>query len=106
VTDVPLPPKGSTNWLGWATEQEELTDAAREIVSGRLTDAALRAAFVRYAPTASITRDAAGRISSVTQDGVVEVYSRDTNGRVTAVTRGGVTRTVARDAAGRVQGVS
>lgn len=45
MTDVPLPAPGDTSWTDWGEEQEELSDAAREIVSGRLTDAALRAAF-------------------------------------------------------------
>lgn len=50
MTDIPLPAQNSTNWMDWATEQEDLSDTAREIVSGRLTDAALRASYERRDP--------------------------------------------------------
>jgi hypothetical protein len=37
VTDIPLPPKGSTDWIGWGGEQEELSDAARELDASFVT---------------------------------------------------------------------
>lgn len=60
MTDIPLPEPGDTSWSDWGGEQEDLSDAAREIVSGRLTDAAVKAAAVeavKAAATKSATAD-------------------------------------------------
>lgn len=68
--------------------------------------AAQKATFESRTPTVSIARNAAGRISSVTQDGVTESYTRDAAGRVATLTVGGVTRIVTRTPAGAVSGVA
>lgn len=65
-----------------------------------------RAALEARAPVLAVTRDATGRISSITQDGVTETYTRDAVGRVATLTVGAVTRTVTRDVTGRIQAVA
>jgi hypothetical protein len=36
--DVPLPEPGDTSWSDWAAEQEEISDAAREITAAEIVD--------------------------------------------------------------------
>jgi carbon monoxide dehydrogenase subunit G len=67
---------------------------------------ALRAALESRAPVLAVTRDATGRIATLTQDGTTESYTRDATGRVATLTVGAVTRTVTRDATGRIQAVA
>lgn len=67
MTDVPLPGQGTTSWYGWATEQETLSDAAREIVSGRLTEPALDTATKSTVFTAVLIADAVtGQVAALT----------------------------------------
>ncbi|NDK91023.1 hypothetical protein GYA93_15735 [Gordonia desulfuricans] len=59
----------------------------------------------RYAPITPgvvITRDAAGRVASVTENGVTSTYSRDATGVISGYTRGSTAMTITRTPTGAI----
>lgn len=91
---------------GLATAQDEAV-AALAADTDSETRATLDATYAPAAPAVAVTRDANGRVQSVTENGITETYTRDALGWVATITRGSAaTQTVSRDTSGRVVGIA
>lgn len=104
ATKIPLAEKGIAS--GVATLDGSVKVPAGQIPMQDIADSSeLSATFAGVVPTL-ITRDALGRISSVTENGVTESYTRDAQGQIKTVIRSGNTFAVNRTPLGQIEGTA
>jgi YD repeat-containing protein len=70
----------------------------------RLSPETLNATYAAASKPFAVTRDADGKVSGITDNGIAETYTRDASGKVATIVRAGQTITLQRDADGKITG--
>jgi YD repeat-containing protein len=71
---------------------------------GSAARGALNATYAAASKPFAVTRDADGKVSGITDNGIAETYTRDASGKVATIVRAGQTITLQRDADGKITG--